>query len=400
MFYLAIDLHSKQLTVSLRNEAGAVVLRRQVSTHPEKVRPFLQELQGRSSESGGFVAILEVCGFHEWLIRLLNEVGCRQIVLIQPEKRSKRKTDRRDANALGELLWINRQRLTAGQKIQGVRQVQIVSDEELSDRRLTSARQRLGAQRTRTINAIRHVLRRHNLEWERPTKSFDTLAVRRWLRDLPLPDDDRLHMDQLLAQWRLWDQQQVELEDRIQQRCEGNPAAKILMTMIGVGYFAALALASRINDIARFPRPRSLANYWGLTPGCRNSGEVTDRLGSITKQGSKLARFILGQIVVHVLKRDARMRAWYRRIKVRRGAKIARVAVMRRLTTIMWHMVKHQKPYQYEPVGRRRADDPQSALDPQAAREQQEAILQQLGIPHRPGSLRARRAATAAVRPR
>jgi hypothetical protein len=39
------------------------------------------------------------------------------------------------------------------------------------------------------------------------------------------------------------------------------------------------------------------------------------------------------------------MRAWYGRIKRRRGAKIARVAVMRRLTTVIWHMVKHNEPY-------------------------------------------------------
>ena len=39
------------------------------------------------------------------------------------------------------------------------------------------------------------------------------------------------------------------------------------------------------------------------------------------------------------------MKEWYRRIKKRRGAKIARVAVMRRLATIIWHMLKHQQPY-------------------------------------------------------
>jgi hypothetical protein len=39
-----------------------------------------------------------------------------------------------------------------------------------------------------------------------------------------------------------------------------------------------------------------------------------------------------------------RVRAWYTRIKKRRGAKIARVAVMRRLTTILWHIVKHNEP--------------------------------------------------------
>lgn len=380
MLYLAVDQHHKQLTISLRNEAGEVVQRRQVSTRPEKAREFLQHLRERSAADGGYVAVVEVCGFNDWLLRLLSEYECRQVALIQPEKQSKKKTDRRDANALGELLWVNRQRLLAGQKIQGVRQVEIVSDEALADRRLTAARHRLGRQRTRTINRIHQILRRHNLEWQRPTKTFDTRAVRRWLPTLPLPEGDRLEMDQLLAQWRLWDEQLEQSEERLQRRCEGNPVAQILMTITGVSYFAGLALASRINDIARFPRPRSLANYWGLTPGCRNSGEATDRLGSITKQGSALARFILGQLVMHVLKHDGQMRTWYQRIKRRRGAKIARVAVMRRLATILWHMIKHQRPYQYQRKPTADLDQPQSALDVKSARRHQAEVFAQLGI--------------------
>ena len=58
-----------------------------------------------------------------------------------------------------------------------------------------------------------------------------------------------------------------------------------------------------------------------------------------------MARFILGQLVLHVLRRDRWMKAWYGRIKKRRGSKIARVAVMRRLATIIWQMVKHNEPY-------------------------------------------------------
>ena len=53
----------------------------------------------------------------------------------------------------------------------------------------------------------------------------------------------------------------------------------------------------------------------------------------------------LGQLVLHVLKQDRYMRAWYRRIRSRRGSSIARVAVMRRLLTIYWHMLKHNEPY-------------------------------------------------------
>ena len=119
----------------------------------------------------------------------------------------------------------------------------------------------------------------------------------------------------------------------------------MLATIPGCAAYGSLALASRIGSIERFPRPASLANYWGLTPGCRNSGETTDRLGSITKQGSAMARFILGQTILHVLRRDASMKAWCGRIKRRRGSKIARVAVMRRLATVIWHMVKHNEPY-------------------------------------------------------
>jgi transposase len=121
--------------------------------------------------------------------------------------------------------------------------------------------------------------------------------------------------------------------------------AAVIASIPGCAAYSSLALASRIGDIERFPRGASLANYWGLTPGCRNSGEAKDRLGSITKQGSATARFILGQLVLHVLRRDGKMRDWYGRIKRRRGAKIARVAVMRRLATIIWHMVKHNEPY-------------------------------------------------------
>jgi hypothetical protein len=38
MLYLGIDQHRKQLTVSLRDEGGTVIERRQVSTEPKRLR--------------------------------------------------------------------------------------------------------------------------------------------------------------------------------------------------------------------------------------------------------------------------------------------------------------------------------------------------------------------------
>jgi transposase len=363
MLYLGIDLHRKQITVCLRDQQGEMLVRRQVSTRPKKIEAFLQQLHELAGDDG-YTALLEVCGFEEWLVlRLEREVACRDVILIQPEKPSKKKTDRRDAAALSELLWVNRERLLDGKKVHGVRQVLFPSEDDRQDRQVTASRRNLTDSRTKTLNRIHFLLRKNNLEWEYPTKTFQTKKGRAWLESVELKQTDRLEMDLLLEQWELWDRQLEQLDTRIEQRAEGNPDARLLMTIIGMRYYMALAIVSRIGDISRFPCPRSLANFFGLTPGSRNTGD-TERLGSITKQGSRMVRFLLGQLVVHVLRRDGRMRTWYKGIKKRRGAKIARVAVMRRLCVILWHMLKHREAYRYggEPVGARGpSDDPSLA---------------------------------------
>ena len=44
MLYLGIDQHARQITISLRDDQGEVVQARQVSTQPEKVHAFFQQL--------------------------------------------------------------------------------------------------------------------------------------------------------------------------------------------------------------------------------------------------------------------------------------------------------------------------------------------------------------------
>ncbi len=267
MLYLANDQHRKQLTVNLRNEAGDVILKRQVSTEWKRVREFLEEVRNRSIPEGGFVAIVEVCGFNDWFLKLLAEFGCREIVLVQPEKRSKNKTDRRDADKLGELLWTNRQRLMEGKKVQNVRRIVPPSQRDAEDRQLTTVRQRLGRLRTRTINRIQHLLLKHNLQQECPTKKLQTKSARKWLATLVVHMMDRLELDHLLSQWELYDKQLAELETKIVERHAQNQAAATIATIPEAAAYGSLALASRIGSIERFPfgaQPRSLlgADAW------------------------------------------------------------------------------------------------------------------------------------------
>jgi transposase len=347
MLYLGIDQHARQITISLRDENGDVLQARQVSTQPEKINAFFQRLTRERLQNGeSFVAVLEVCGFNDWLIRMLYDYRCAKVILIQPDERKRRKTDRRDAAALSELLWVNRGRLLDGKPVRGLRQIDVASSTDQENRRLTTLRRDAGVARARVINKIKQILRRHNLQWEMPTKTFPTVAAITWLKKLALPQIDLLEMTHLLADLEQVEKRLKDLEQVIAQRSACSKEVAMLSSMPGVGRgFTAMSLACRVGRIERFPRAHSLANYWGLTPGCRNSGENDQRLGRITKAGSAMARWLLAQLVHKVLYRDAPLREWFKRIKRRRGSTVARVAVMRKLATIIWHMLSKGKTY-------------------------------------------------------
>ena len=95
MLYLGIDQHARQLTISLRDDQGDVVQARQVSTQPEKVQEFVERLNRDFLRDGeSFLAVVEVCGFNDWLLQTLEEHHCRKVILIQPDDRKRQKTVR------------------------------------------------------------------------------------------------------------------------------------------------------------------------------------------------------------------------------------------------------------------------------------------------------------------
>src|SRR6516164_7974671 len=192
MLYLGIDQHARQTPLSRRDDHGDVLLARQVSTQPDKIQAFFQQLtRDRLRADESFVAVLEVCGFNDWLIGMLHDYRCHKVILIQPEDRKLRKTDRRDAAGLSELLWVNRERLLQGKPVRGLRQVDIARSTDQENRRLTTLRKEAGQARTRLVNQARHVLRRHNLQWQMPTKRRPAQAANACLKPPAWPSTAR-----------------------------------------------------------------------------------------------------------------------------------------------------------------------------------------------------------------
>ena len=195
-FYLGIDQHASQLTISLRNEDGDVVIRKQVSTKADKLNEFFEMLTRMCLQHQcGFWAVIEVCGFNDWLIEMLKNFRCQKIVLLQPKDCSRKKTDRRDAAKLSEELWLYRKRLAQNKPINQLKIAKIPTARQNTLRRLTTLRKIARAAQTRAINQIKYILRRHNLQHELPTKTFPTIAAIKWLKKLQLPDADRMELD-------------------------------------------------------------------------------------------------------------------------------------------------------------------------------------------------------------
>jgi len=345
MLHLGIDLHQSQITIVLLDDAGETLRRARISTKSPTIDEFLTSIHHHAKDAGGYRAIIEECGFTHWLIERLKIHECDMIVLVQPLKRHRHKTDRRDASALAEILWVNRTRLQAGQRVHGIRQVMIPTEEDRQNRLVTSARIRVGRDRTRVINQIKALLRQFNLMHDCPTKKFGTKRARAWLLEIELPRADRLILDLAVERWDTLNDQIRRLDENIDRRAEQCDAAQLIKTIPGAGNLTALCLASRIGSIDRFPRPSSLANMFGLTPSINDTGETTGRFGNITKHGHPHVRFLLGQMVMHVTRRDPRMRSIRRKIRKRRGAKTAIVAIMRRLACCIWHMLQTGEAY-------------------------------------------------------
>jgi transposase len=180
-----------------------------------------------------------------------------------------------------------------------------------------------------------------------PTEDCSTKKFRQWIAKVPLPVVDRFEIDTHLQTWELYDKQIAEVEAELVKHSETKMKDVLRLKAIpGISAMGAITLLSRIGDIKRFKNPDSLANYFGLTPGCHNTAGK-HRVGGITKRGNAVARHVLNFAVNHVVRKDPAMKVWFKKIKGKQGTKTARVAVMRRLATIVWHMLRWEKPYQF-----------------------------------------------------
>jgi len=300
--------------------------------HREEAEQFYHALaaQGMKVRVG-----MEASGHARWFERLLAELHFELWIGDAAEIRTKRvrkqKTDRQDAQLLLRLLLEDR-----------FPRVWVASYENRDLRQLLWHRHRMVQTRTRIMNQLQAValnegLRRKKALWrEAGRKQLESFRLAPWAsrrrRDL-LELLDRLNPTI------------AELTQAVEQEVEKCPEAKRLMTHPGVGALTALALVLIIGTPERFGSGKSIASYLGLVPSEESSGDRR-RLGHITKQGNSLLRFLLVEAAQVTVRSDPEWRGKFFHLAMRRGRKIAKVAMARRLAVRLYWMWR--KGWDYE----------------------------------------------------
>ena len=137
----------------------------------------------------------------------------------------------------------------------------------------------------------------------------------------------------------------AELSQAVEQEVAKFPEAQRLATHPGVGPLTALAFVLIMGEAERFPCGKQVASYLGLVPLEDSSGNRR-RLGHITKQGSSILRFLLVEAAQVTVRSLPEWRSRYFHLMMRRGRKIAKVAMARRLAVCLYWMMRQRWDYQ------------------------------------------------------
>jgi transposase len=137
----------------------------------------------------------------------------------------------------------------------------------------------------------------------------------------------------------------ADLDREVSGTVVDDPAVKRLVTITGVNVTVAAGLVAAIGDIRRFSSPQKLVSYFGLNPRVRQSGLGLAQHGRISKVGRSHARAMLVEAAWAAAKAPGPLRAFFLRIRARRGHQIAAVATARKMAVLVWHLLAKETDY-------------------------------------------------------
>jgi transposase len=323
MWHVGIDLHCVTVVLAAVNDRGdamgAITLQcKDTAAIVAAVRKL-----------GAFRAVIEATGTYRWLYDLLRPYGT--ILLAHPYRlhamiQRRTKTDKLDAELLANLLRINQIPLAY-----------IPPDKYQQLRDLTRCRARLGRDLAGVKIKLRALLARRNML--APYKVPFGPRGLAWFKKQDFGPIENFVRDELLGRFAHFSKQISLLDRQMMKIHKEFPQTEALVDICGFGLFSALMVVAELGEVERFLSAKQVGAYAGLTSSVHQSGGHCYQ-GSITRQGSPWLRWILVEAAIKTVRKDAALNRFYTRVRKRSSAKIARVAVARKLAEICWKRLR------------------------------------------------------------
>ena len=260
--YVGIDVHKKMCQVAILDGNGKLLDETRFTNTSEGIEEFALKLTGFNDEVRAVVESTDNLWVqvHDRLEDYGYDVALSSPANSRLISESRVKTDRTDARALARL-----------HRAGVLSTCYVPREEERSRRELLRHRLRLVKNRTAVRNRVHSLLDKHGLRVPYPSK-FSKKAVTQ-MRGLSLGfmDDAILRSD--LALLGALDEQIVHVEEKLVALAVDDTRVRLLMTMTGVDYFAAMLILAEMVTIDRFTGEKGFCSWMGLAPRVWQSGE-------------------------------------------------------------------------------------------------------------------------------
>jgi transposase len=328
MILIGCDFHpSFQQIAKLNTETGEIEEQRIVHGD-QQLEKFYGDLPAPA-----LIGVESVGNCH-WFLDMLDRLGHKVWVGDAAQIRAsyvrKQKTDRRDARHILTLLMEER-----------FPRVWLPTAQARDMRQLLLHRHKLVQITTRVKNELQHLMLNKGIQ--KKAKLW-TQQGRTALMALPMQPNCSQRRQDLLQLLGVLEHQVNRLDRAIAEAAERCAEARLLMTQPGVGSVTALAFVLTIGDVNRFHHSRQVTSYLGLIPREHSSGGK-QKMGTISKQGNRLLRFLLVEAAGVAVRFDPELRTDYLHRCHKKHRAVARVAAARKLAVRLYWMLRTQTPY-------------------------------------------------------
>ena len=333
MRYFGVDVHLEFCEIAVAEEGKVSQVGRMAST-PEAIREFAA---GLGSEDQ---VVLDASGSVMAIARILRESNVGRVVVSDAAQtraisHARVKSDRFDAAMLARLL-------SSGM----LSEVWVPDEATLALRRRVARRAAMIRARTRIKNQVHGVVMRCLLG-RPPVSDLFGRKGRVWLAEQQLPEEETETVQGCLRQIDFLNGEIAQLDQKIAEQALAWPGLGRLLTIPGVDIGTAAAVIAAVGDISRFQSAGQLVAYLGLDPKVRQSGSEAARYGHISKRGNAQARSMLVEAAWIAIRSPGPLRAFGERVRARRGAQVAAVAVARKLVVLCWHLLSKDEDYAF-----------------------------------------------------